>query len=70
MSAMKITLLGTGSPLPTLKRASSSYLVETGAAVILASDARLRFTGANRIFRGAGLARGLEVDHGCARVVR
>jgi len=35
MTAMKVTLLGTGSPLPTLKRASSSYLVEIGADVIL-----------------------------------
>lgn len=32
---MKVTLLGTGSPLPSLKRASSSYLVETGADVVL-----------------------------------
>lgn len=32
---MKVTLLGTGSPLPTLKRASSSYMVETGRDVIL-----------------------------------
>lgn len=32
---MKITLLGTGSPLPSLKRASSSYLVEVGADVVL-----------------------------------
>jgi ribonuclease Z len=32
---MKVTLLGTGSPLPSLKRASSSYLVEAGGDVIL-----------------------------------
>jgi len=32
---VKVTLLGTGSPLPSLKRASSSYLVETGDDVIL-----------------------------------
>ncbi len=32
---MKVTLLGTGSPLPSLKRASSGYLVETGGAVIV-----------------------------------
>lgn len=32
---MKVTLLGTGSPVPSLKRASASYLVETGSAVIL-----------------------------------
>lgn len=32
---MKVTLLGTGSPLPSLKRASSSYLVEIGSDVML-----------------------------------
>lgn len=32
---LKITLLGTGSPLPSLKRASSSYLVEIGNDVVL-----------------------------------
>ncbi len=32
---MKITLLGTGSPLPSLKRASSSYLIEIGSDVVL-----------------------------------
>jgi len=32
---LKVTLLGTGSPLPSLKRASSGYLVETGSDVIL-----------------------------------
>jgi len=32
---MKVTLLGTGSPVPSAKRASASYLVETGGAVIL-----------------------------------
>ncbi|MCC7486431.1 MAG: MBL fold metallo-hydrolase [Burkholderiales bacterium] len=32
---MKITLLGTGTPVPSLKRASSSYLLEAGADVIL-----------------------------------
>jgi ribonuclease Z len=32
---MKVTLLGTGSPVPSLKRASASYLVEAGADVIL-----------------------------------
>lgn len=34
-NALKITLLGTGSPLPSLKRASSSYLVEIGGDVLL-----------------------------------
>lgn len=32
---MKLTLLGTGSPVPSLKRASSSYMIEAGDDVIL-----------------------------------
>lgn len=32
---MRITLLGTGTPTPSLRRMSSSYLVRTGEAVIL-----------------------------------
>ncbi len=32
---MEIVLLGTGTPAPSLKRASSSYLVDLGASVIL-----------------------------------
>ena len=32
---MKITLLGTGTPTPSVKRASSSYLIETGTSRIL-----------------------------------
>jgi ribonuclease Z len=32
---MKITLLGTGTPTPSLKRASSSYLIEVGDDVIV-----------------------------------
>ena len=32
---MKITLLGTGSPVPSLKRASAGYLVEAGRDVIV-----------------------------------
>jgi ribonuclease BN (tRNA processing enzyme) len=32
---MKLTLLGTGTPTPSLKRASSGYLIEIGADVIL-----------------------------------
>ena len=32
---MKITLLGTGSPVPSLKRASAGYMVETGDDVVL-----------------------------------
>ena len=32
---MKLTLLGTGTPTPSLKRASSSYLFEIGPDVIV-----------------------------------
>jgi ribonuclease BN (tRNA processing enzyme) len=32
---MKLTLLGTGTPTPSLKRASSGYLVETGRDVMV-----------------------------------
>lgn len=32
---MKLTLLGTGTPTPSLKRASSSYLIEVGNDVIV-----------------------------------
>jgi len=32
---VKLTLLGTGTPTPSLKRASSSYLLEVGSDVIL-----------------------------------
>lgn len=32
---MKVTLLGTGSPVPSLKRASAGYMVQTGGDVIL-----------------------------------
>jgi ribonuclease Z len=33
--SMKLTLLGTGSPVPSLKRASAGYMVQTGGDVIL-----------------------------------
>ena len=32
---MKIVLLGTGTPAPSLERASSSYLVDCGESVVL-----------------------------------
>ena len=32
---MKLTLLGTGSPVPSLKRSSAGYMVQTGGDVIL-----------------------------------
>jgi hypothetical protein len=38
----------------------------TGAAMILAADALSRTTGANGIFRGADLPRGLEGEYACA----
>jgi ribonuclease BN (tRNA processing enzyme) len=34
-SSVKITLLGTGTPTPSLKRMSSGYMVEIGADTIL-----------------------------------
>lgn len=55
---MKITLLGTGSPLPALKRASSSYLVETGGDVILVDHG----PGAFQRLMEAG-KRALDVSH-------
>lgn len=35
---MKVTLLGTGSPVPSLKRCSAGYMVETGGDVILVDN--------------------------------
>jgi ribonuclease BN (tRNA processing enzyme) len=32
---MKVTLLGTGTPIPSLKRASSGYMIEAGGDVIV-----------------------------------
>jgi ribonuclease Z len=32
---MKVTLLGTGTPVPSLKRASSSYMVEAEGDVVI-----------------------------------
>lgn len=32
---MKVTLLGTGSPVPSLKRASAGYMIEIGGDVVL-----------------------------------
>src|SRR5678816_4249716 len=34
-NSMRITLLGTGTPTPSLKRMSSGYLVETGQRKVL-----------------------------------
>ncbi len=71
---MKITLLGTGSPLPTLKRASSSYLVETGADVILIDHGpgafqRLMQAGKSAIDITHVFLSHLHFDH-CADVIR
>ena len=41
---MKITLLGTGSPVPSTKRASSGYLIETGSDVIVMDHGPGAFT--------------------------
>jgi ribonuclease BN (tRNA processing enzyme) len=35
MEKMKVTLLGTGTPIPSLKRSSSGYMIEVGSDVIL-----------------------------------
>jgi len=32
---MKVTMLGTGTPAPSLKRASSGYLIDVGDDVIV-----------------------------------
>jgi ribonuclease BN (tRNA processing enzyme) len=41
---MKITLLGTGTPIPSLKRSSSGYMVEVGHDVILLDHGPGAFT--------------------------
>jgi len=71
---LKVTLLGTGSPLPNLKRASSRYLVEAGKDVVLIDhgpgafqrlmEAGKRATDVSRVFLSH-----LHFDH-CADVIR
>ena len=39
---MKVTLLGTGTPTPSLKRASSGYLIEVGSDHRLAAPEPLK----------------------------
>jgi ribonuclease BN (tRNA processing enzyme) len=55
---MKITLLGTGTPTPSLKRASSSYLIEVGDDLIVMDHG----PGAARRLLEAG-RRATEVTH-------
>jgi ribonuclease BN (tRNA processing enzyme) len=55
---MKVTLLGTGTPTPSLKRASSGYLIDVGSDVIVIDHG----PGANRRLMQAG-RRVTEVTH-------
>lgn len=55
---MKITLLGTGTPTPSLKRASSGYLIEVGDDLIVMDHG----PGANRRLMETG-RRAVEVTH-------
>ena len=55
---MKITLLGTGTPTPSLKRASSGYLIELGEDLIVMDHG----PGANRRLMETG-RRAVEVSH-------
>jgi ribonuclease Z len=55
---MKVTLLGTGTPTPSLKRASSGYLIDVGNDVIVIDHG----PGANRRLMQAG-RRVTEVTH-------
>ena len=49
---MKITLLGTGTPAPSLERQSSGYLFEVGDDLIVMDHGPARTTGSSR----AGIA--------------
>ena len=42
---MKITLLGTGTPTPSLKRMSSGYMVEVGSDTSCSTKAPEHITG-------------------------
>jgi len=55
---MKITLLGTGTPIPSLKRSSSGYMVEIGKDVILLDHGPGAFT---RLMQAGKTAR--DVTH-------
>jgi ribonuclease BN (tRNA processing enzyme) len=55
---MKITLLGTGSPVPSLKRSSSSYLIEINDDVIVMDHGPGAFT---RLMQAG--KRALDVSH-------
>jgi ribonuclease Z len=65
---MKITLLGTGTPTPSLKRASSGYLIEAGQDVIVmdhgpGSHHRLLETGTRAVDVTHVLLSHLHYDH-------
>ena len=65
---MKITLLGTGTPTPSLKRASSGYLVEVGDDVIVmdhgpGSHQRLMETGKRAVDVTHFFCSHLHYDH-------
>lgn len=71
---MKLTLLGTGTPSPSLKRASSGYLIEVGDDVIVmdhgpGSHHRLLQTGKQAVDVTHMLFSHLHYDH-CADFVR
>jgi ribonuclease Z len=71
---MRLTLLGTGSPVPSLRRASTSFLVETGGDTILldhgaGSFGRLIETGHTPGAVSHLLLSHLHFDH-CADFVR
>jgi len=55
---MKITLLGTGTPIPSLKRSSSGYMVEIGTDVIVLDHGPGAFT---RLMQAGKTAR--DVTH-------
>lgn len=71
---MKLTLLGTGTPSPSLKRASSGYLIEVGGDVIVMDHGpgahhRLLQTGRRAVDVTHMLFSHLHYDH-CADFVR
>jgi ribonuclease BN (tRNA processing enzyme) len=73
-AAMKLTLLGTGTPTPSLKRASSGYLIEVGGDVIVmdhgpGSHHRLLQAGRRAVDVTHLLFSHLHYDH-CADFVR
>jgi ribonuclease Z len=71
---MKLTLLGTGTPTPSLKRASSSYLLEIGSDIIVmdhgpGAHQRLLETGKRAVDVTHVIFSHLHYDH-CLDLVR